>query len=54
VLEQNMKRFHSAIDRPVDYDYVQWNDWISRLDNARKTNWTTTFPELKWHLDKHD
>jgi radical SAM protein with 4Fe4S-binding SPASM domain len=53
VLEQNMKRFHSAIDRPVNYDYIQWKDWISRLDTARKTDWATTFPELEWHLDKH-
>ena len=33
--------------------YIQWKDWISRLDTARKTDWATTFPELEWHLDKH-
>jgi hypothetical protein len=53
VLEQNIERFHSAIDRTVSYDYTQWHDWISRLDNARKTNWGETFPELAWHLNKH-
>ena len=54
VLEQNVQRFHSAIDRTVSYDYEQWHDWLSRLDKARKTDWAKTFPELEWHLDKHD
>ena len=54
VLDQNIERFHSAIDRNVPYDYEQWHLWISRLDVARKTDWTKTFPELSWHLNKHN
>lgn len=53
MLQDNMKRFRNAIDRPAKYNFDQWLDWITRLDIARETDWAQTFPELAWHLNNH-
>ncbi len=54
MIDDNMERFRHAVNRPAKYNFDQWLDWISRLDVARDTDWEKTFPELNWHLKKHD
>ena len=42
----------SATGRPGKFDKKHWIDWIGRADRARKTDWSTTFPELAWMLNE--
>lgn len=54
MIDDNMDRFRHAVNRQAKYNTEQWLDWITRLDIARETDWRTTFPELAWHLNKHN
>jgi len=54
MIDDNMERFRQAVNRSAKYNFEQWLDWITRLDIARKTDWKTSFPELAWHLTKHE
>ena len=42
----------SDTGRPGKFDKKHWIDWIGRADRARKTDWSTTFPELTWMLNE--
>lgn len=50
VLKGNMDKFRNALNEsPVD---IRYKMWYQRLDESRKTNFKTTFPELDWHLNR--